>query len=131
MMEIYLFMINNKMKSSKVKTIIVECKLKDLVDKKEFNIDSEIFDDVYEEAATRFVEQHVIKPEAKIAPILSTYEKKDIKNFDKHYTYNSYYIIINAGFHKKAEIMRSNFLKLANIDLRKESVKSQHGTSNH
>ena len=118
------------MKSSKVKTVVVECKLKDSLDVKEFDIDPEIFDDIYLEAATRFAEQHVRKQNAKIAPILSAYEKKDVKNFDKHFCYNSYYVIINAGFHRKAEIMRRNFLTISGVDLQKESLKSKDANSN-
>jgi hypothetical protein len=122
-------MLEKKMKLSKVKTIVVECKLKDSVDLKEYDVDTEIFDDIYLEAATRFAEQHIKKNNAKIAPILSTYEKKDIKNYNKHYCYNSYYVIINTGFHRKAEIMRKNFLVLAGIDLQKEEIKSKNGNS--
>lgn len=118
------------MKSSQVKTVVVECKLKDSLDVKEFDIDSEIFDDIYLEAATRFADQHVRKRNAKIAPILSAYEKKDEKDFNKHFCYNSYYVIINAGFHRKAEIMRKNFMTVAGIDLQKESLKSDGKSDN-
>jgi len=114
----------SKIKSNSVKTIIVECKMKNSLDVKEFNIDSEIFDDVYLEAATRFAESHVKQPNAKIPPILSTYEKKDTKNFEKHISYNSYFIIVNAGFHNKAEIMREKFKQMSGIDLREEILKS-------
>lgn len=129
MTEIYHIMINKKMKSSKVKTIVVECKLKDTVFVKEYNVDSDIFDDVYLEAATRFAEHHVKKQNAKIAPILTSYEKKDAKNYSKHFCYNSYYVIINAGFHKKAEIMRRNFLTVAGVDLQKENLKSNNNSN--
>ncbi len=112
------------MNSSTVKTIVVECKLSDSLEVKEFEVDSELFDDIYMESATRFVEQHVIKPNAKIPPILSTYIKKDVKNYNKHFCYNSYYLMINAGFHKKAEIMRKNFMTISKIDLKNESIKS-------
>lgn len=109
------------MKSSKVKTIVVECRMKDFVDTKEFNIDPEIFDDIMMEAATRYAYQHVKKRNSKIAPILTTWEKKNEKKIE---TYNSYYAIINAGFHQKAEIMRRNFIELSGIDLKNERVKS-------
>jgi hypothetical protein len=130
MTEIYYHMLKKQMKSSKIKTIVVECKLKDSLDIKEYDVDAEIFDDIYLEAATRFAEQHVKKQNVKIAPILTAYEKKDEKDFDKHYCYNSYYIIINAGFYKKAEIMRKNFLMVVGIDLQKESLKSKDAKSN-
>lgn len=112
------------MKASKIKTVVVECKLKDSLDTKEYDVDSEIFDDVYLEAATRFAGEHVKKNNAKIAPILFTYEKKDSKNYNKQFTINSYYVIINAGFHKKAEIMRKNFKEFSGVDLKNEVIKA-------
>ncbi len=124
MTEIYQIMINNKMKSSKIKTVVVECKFKDSLDRKEFDVDADIFDDVLLEAATRFAEEHVKQDNAKIAPILSTYEKKDVLDYNKHFCYNSYFVIVNAGFHKKAEIMRRNFLRISGKDLSKELIKS-------
>ncbi len=117
-------MTNKKMKSSTIKKVVVECKLKDSLDTGEFNIDSDIFDDIYLEAATRFVERYINQKHVKIAPILSTYEKIDVKNFNKHYCYNSYFVIVNAGFHKKAENMRKNFLAASGMDLQKEKLKS-------
>jgi hypothetical protein len=116
----------NKMKTAKIKTIVVECKLKDFNSAQEFEIDSEIFDDTNLEAATRFVEHYISNNNLKISPTLNTYEKRDVKNPNKHVNYNSYYIIVNAGYYKKAENMRSNFLKISNIDLKKESLKSSN-----
>lgn len=118
------------MKSSTVKTIVVECKLRNSLNIKEYEVDSEIFEDPYMEAATRFAEQQVKKPGATITPILSTYDKKDVKNYDKHICYNSYYVVINAGYHKKAEIMRNNFKRLEHIDLKNESIKSNPTITN-
>lgn len=118
-------MLDKKMKSSKIKTVIVECKLRDDVYTKQFDIDSEIFDDILLEASTRFAEQHVRKQNVKIAPILTAWEKKDAKNYDKYFCYNSYYIIINAGFHRKAEIMRKNFMTATGIDLKSEKLKTE------
>lgn len=123
-------MIDKKMKSSKIKTVVVECKLRDDVFTKQFDINSEIFDDVLLEAATRFAEQHVKKQNVKIAPILTAWEKKDTKNYEKYFCYNTYYIIINAGFHKKAEIMRKNFMAATGIDLKQEKLRTeQNGKS--
>lgn len=113
------------MKSSKIKTIVVECRLKDNVYTKQFDVDSEIFDDVLLEAATRFTEQHIKKPNVKIAPILTAWEKKDEKNYEKYNCYNSYYVIINAGSHKKAEIMRKNYMSATGIDLKLEKLKTE------
>jgi hypothetical protein len=57
-------------------------------------------------------------------PVLTTFFKENMKDYSKHICYNSYYIIINAGFHKKAEIMRRNFLAACKIDLKNESIKT-------
>ena len=119
-------MIKNQMKPSQIKTIVVECKMKDSYDTKEFEVDCEIFDDIFLEAATRFVEQHIKPPNARIPPILTAYEKKNYKNINKHFCYNSYYVIINAGFYKKAEVMRRNFISMSGIDLKKEKIKSDN-----
>ena len=112
------------MKTSKIKSTIIECKMKDSLVKKEFNIDSDVFDDVQMEAATRFAEQHILNKCSKIPPILTAYIKEDSEDYDKHISYNSYYIIIFAGFHRKAEIMRKNFLSISNIDLQKEPIQN-------
>jgi len=123
-------MLDKKMKSSKIKTVVVECKLRNDVYTKQFDINSEIFDDILLEASTRFAEQHVRKQNVKISPILTAWEKKDVKNYEKHFCYNSYYVIINAGFHKKAEIMRKNFMAATGIDLKQEKLKTeQNGKS--
>lgn len=117
------------MKSSTIKTVVVECQLKNSLDTKEFEVDSDIFDDIYLEAATRFTEQHVKKANAKIPMVIFAFEKKDIKNFSKYFGYNSYFLIINAGFHKKAEVMRKNFFLVSGVDLQKESIKDKNGKS--
>lgn len=122
-MAIYQIM-TNKTKSSTVKKVVVECKLKDSVDIKEYDIDSEIFDDIQIEAATRFVEQHIKEKKSKIAPTLTVFEKKHEKNVDKYVSCNSYHMIVFAGFHKKAEIMRKNFLSACGVDLKTQGIKS-------
>lgn len=127
MMVTYFHMINN-MKSSKIKTIVVECRLKNSSTTKSFDIDTTVFDDIYLEAATRFAEEHVNKIHAKISAVLTAYETKYTHDVNKHISYNSYFVIINAGFHKKAEIMRKNFLAAAKIDLKYESLKSNGHT---
>ena len=38
--------------------------------------------------------------------------------------YNTYKLLINAGFHVKAEILRSFFLHETKIDLAKEPIKA-------
>jgi hypothetical protein len=116
-----------KAKPTTLKQIVVECRTKTICETGEFEIDADIFDDIYLEAATRFVDGYVKKPEAKMPPILTAYEKSDTNNVNKHYCFNSYYVIVNAGFYKKAEMMRQNFKNITNIDLKFETLKSPNG----
>ena len=110
------------MKSSVLKKIVVKCASL-WVD--EFEIDPEIFDDVYVEAATRAIEKRKDESGFRVTVILETWEKKDFKRPEKHFCYNTYRILINAGMHEKAEMMRTNFLKMHGIDLQKESLKGE------
>ena len=108
------------MKSSTLKKIVVKCS--DFwMD--ELEIDSEIFDDVYVEAITQAVEKRKDSPKFKVTVIIEAWEKKDFKKPLKHYCYNTYLILINAGMHNKAEMLRLNFMKMHGIDLQKESLK--------
>jgi hypothetical protein len=112
----------SSMKSSAIKKIVVKC-----ADfwTDEFDIDSETFDDVYVEAATRAIEKRKNLPGFKVTVILETWEKKDVKKPNKHYCYNTYRVLINAGMHEKAEMLRLNFMTMHGIDLQKESLKGE------
>ena len=110
------------MKSSRIKKIVIKC-ADFWMD--EHEVDSEIFDDVYAEAATRAVEKRKDVEGFKLTPVLECWEKKDFKKPNKHFCYNSYRILINAGLHGKAEMMRFNFLKIHGIDLQVESLKGE------
>lgn len=94
----------------------------------ELEIDSEIFDDVYVEAATRAIEKRKDLPGFKVTVIIETWEKKDFKKPDRHFCYNTYRILINAGMHGKAEMLRLNFLRMHGVDLQKESLKGENDT---
>jgi hypothetical protein len=111
------------MKSSKIKKIVVKC-ANFWMD--EFEIDSEIFDDVYVEAATRAVEKRQAIPGFKVGVIIECWEKKDFTKPLKHICYNTYRVLINAGLHDKAEMMRANFIKMYGTDLRNESLKGDN-----
>lgn len=89
----------------------------------EYEIDSEIFDDVYMESATRAIEERKNQQGFQVAVIIECWEKKDFKKPNKHFCYNTYRVLINAGLYNKAEILRSNFLKMYGIDLQKENIK--------
>ena len=129
MMEICLMLKKKKMKSS-IKEMVVEYNLKSSKLCKEFTIDSEIFNDCLIEAATRFIEEYIKGKNAALLPTFTVFEKKDSKNINRHATFNSYFAVVNAGFYKKAEIFRQNFIKMSGgIDLKKQSVYS-YGTEN-
>lgn len=114
------------MKSSTLKKVVVKCS--DFwMD--EVEIDSEIFDDVYVEAATRAVEKRKDLPGFKVTVILECWEKRDFKKPEKHFCYNTYRVLINAGLHEKAEMLRLNFMKMHGIDLQKESLKGENGNT--
>src|SRR5271170_1285112 len=92
-------------KSTTIKKIAVKCS-EFWAD--EFEIDSEIFDDVYLEAATRAIEKRKNLSGLKVAVIIECWDKKDAKNPDKHYCYNTYLVLINAALYQKAETLRQN-----------------------
>jgi hypothetical protein len=109
------------MKSPTLKKIVVKC----LNWQEIAEIDASIFDDVYMEAATRIIEKKKNEEDLQVAVVMECWEKKDVKKPDKHFMYNTYFILINAGLHEKAEILRFNFMSSHNIDLQKESLKGE------
>ena len=111
------------MKSSTLKKIVVKCASLWM---DEYEIDPDIFDDVYVEAATRAIEKRKDEPGFRVTVILETWEKKDFKKPDRHFCYKTYRILINAGMHMKAEMLRINFLQMHGIDLQKESLKGEN-----
>jgi len=114
------------MKPSTLKKIVVKC-ADFWVD--ELEIDPEIFDDVYVEAATRAIEKRKDLDGFKVTVVLECWEKKDFKKLDKHFCYNTYYVLINAGMYEKAEMLRLNFIRMHGIDLQKESLKGDNGNT--
>lgn len=115
------------MKSPKLKKIVVEC---NNFWRDEIEIDPEIFDDVYLEAATRAIEKRKDSPNFKVTVVLETWEKKNEKKPEKHFGYNTYFVLVNAGLHQKAEMLRLNFIKMHGIDLQKESLKGTNDDGN-
>lgn len=108
------------MSKSKFKKVVIKC----LDWKEEFSIDPDVFDDVYMEAATRALEKRKDGEKFLVTVVMECFLKTDTKKSNKHFVYNTYFVLINAGLHYKAEMMRLNFLKSHGIDLRKESLKS-------
>lgn len=82
-------------------------------------IDSDIFDDIFLEACTRVLENHIKVGNLLVSPFMETRLKRG-KNI---YIFNTYKILINASFHEYAENLRENFKRESNIDLSKEPIK--------
>lgn len=104
------------MKSSATKTVVVRLTADNV---QEFDIDTELFDDPYMEAATRAVEKTKNQKHGIVRAITECWEKKDPK---KAVMYNSYWVLVNAACYKKAEILREKFKMQTDCDLAKEPV---------
>ena len=95
-------------------------------DRYEIEVDSDEFDDYKLEACTRVIERLFGAKKFSIPPIIfcdeviETKSKKCVKSG----TYNSYKLIINAGYHAKAEILRTICWKQNSIDLANEPIQS-------
>lgn len=110
------------MKPTTSKTIVVrltaECQ-------QEFNIDADVFDDPYLEAATRAVETIRGNRGAIIRAVTQCWEKENPK---KTAMYNSYWILVNAACYDKAEQLREKFLAQTDCDLAKEPKSARKPT---
>lgn len=106
----------NTMKSSAIKTIVVRLTADNI---QEFNIDTEIFNDPFLEAATRAVEKTRKQTHGIIKAVTECWEKKLPKN--QHF-YNSYWILVNASCYAKAELLRKKFMAQTDCDLKKEPL---------
>ena len=107
------------MRSSKLRKIVVHC----LDWSDEVDIDGDIFDDVYMEAATRVIEKNKDTPNFSVSIVMKCYDKKDENIPDKHFVYNTFFVLINAAMYAKAELLRLNFLKIHKIDIQKQGLK--------
>lgn len=104
------------MKPSAIKTIVISLTADNV---SEFDINTEIFDDPFLEAATRAVEKCKRTKGGIIRPITSCWEKKTPK---KTHMYNSYWILVNAGCYSKAEQLREKFKAQHDVDLKFEPL---------
>jgi hypothetical protein len=86
-------------------------------------VDNTIFDDYMIEACTQALEKRIHEGMLKITPVIQAWEDGKNKKL-KMIMYNTYKLLINAGFHVKAEILRSFFLHETKIDLAKEPIKA-------
>jgi hypothetical protein len=110
------FYMRKIMKSSAIKTVVVSLTADNV---SEFEINSDIFDDPFLEAATRAVEKCRKVKGAIIRPITTCWDKKTPK---KTYMYNSYWILVNAGCYAKAEQLREKFKIQHDVDLKNEPL---------
>lgn len=106
------------MKSSVIRKIIVKI-LNQLY---EVDVDEAIFEDVYMEASTRIIEKNRKKKNFQLGVVVECYDKSKEKIAEEHYVYNTYFILVNAGMYKKAEILREKFKENFGVDLQKEPV---------
>lgn len=97
--------------------IIVVCLTADNIS--EYEVDSDVFEDPFVEAATRAVEKNRKVKGAIIRSITQCWEKKSPK---KVHLYNSYKVLLNASCFTKAEQLREKFKMQHKIDLAKEPL---------
>ena len=102
------------MKLTATKKIVVQLTADDI---QEFDVDFDIFDDPYLEAATRAVEKSKTRKHSIIRPVTNCWEKNDPK---KSAMYNSYWVLVNAACYAKAEQLREKFKAQTDCDLAKE-----------
>ena len=96
-------------------------------DKYEVEVDNTIFDDYKLEACTRIVERLFGNKIYKITPFMfcEDVSKNKRKANVKFGTYNTYKLIINAGYYRMAEMLRVYFLKENQLDLATEPIQSK------
>jgi hypothetical protein len=100
-----------------MKTILVKCaKWEEMIE-----IDDTIFDDFKAEACTRCIEKHFRSGKFNVSAFMhcSLVVKGKTKKLS---TYNTYKILINAGYHRHAEVLREMFLEENKIDLAMEPI---------
>ena len=90
-------------------------------DKYEMDIDEHIFIDYKLEACTQLIEKLFSTADYQISPFMFC---EDFGKIKSNTTYNTYKIIINAGYHQYAEKLRIIFQKENQIDLADEPIKS-------
>lgn len=109
------------MKSSAIETVIVRLNSDNI---SEFNIDTEIFDDPFMEAATRAVEKTRKMRYGTIRAVTECWLKSNPK---KSMLYNTFWVLVNASCFSKATLLRDKFMMQTKCDLSKEPI---HGKNN-
>jgi hypothetical protein len=93
-------------------------------------IDSENHDDFLLEAATRSLEKRKDDPDLQLTAIIEVWEKRNEKNINKHFAYNSYLVLVNASMHKQADYLRRVYLKRNKVDLHTTSLQQKGNSQN-
>jgi hypothetical protein len=92
-------------------------------------IDNEDFEDHRVEACTRIVEKLFGEKNYEVTPVMFCEEvcigPRSKKKKAKFATYNTYKVLINAGFHAHAERLREFYKKGSKIDLATEPLQSK------
>jgi hypothetical protein len=86
---------------------------------KTVSVDSDIFDDVLGEACTRVLSENIKENNMTVSPFIEA----RLKNGKQIYIYNTYKILINAGYYTYAENLRTNFKSQTQIDLKNEPIR--------
>jgi len=86
---------------------------------KNLSIDDDIFDDVLAEACTRAITENLKEKNMIVSPFMEA----KLKNGKRVYIYNTYKILINAGYHTFAENLRFNFKNQTRVDLKNEPIR--------
>jgi hypothetical protein len=102
------------MKAKAIKTIMVRFSHDN---EHELEIDSDIFEDPFLEAATRAVEKIGFTKGTILRPITECWDKNNPKRTG---LYNTYWILVNAAHYKEAERLRDKFKSQSDCDLAME-----------
>ena len=86
-------------------------------------VDEKIFDDYKLEACTQALEKVIQTGNTLVTALIQCWDEPVKKQGKKISIYNTYKLLINAGFHEKAEVLRSIFFMKTNVDLAEEPIK--------
>lgn len=102
------------MKAKAIKTIVVRFMHDNL---HEVQIDTDVFEDAFLEAATQAVEKIGFKKGTMLRAITECWDKANPKDAGM---YNTYWILVNAAHYEEAERLRDKFKSQTDVDLSKE-----------
>jgi hypothetical protein len=102
------------MKAKAIKTIMVRFAHDN---QHELEVDADIFEDPFLEAATRAVEKIGFKKGSMLRAITECWDKNNPK---RSALYNTYWVLVNAAHYDEAERLRDKFKAQTDCDLAKE-----------